>query len=61
MRTFYVAFYNEFDNIVTTTIHLDSTEKANEITVQEKINEKYFNDIIKYFCTQVISWSLIEE
>ena len=61
MRKFYTAFYNEFENIVTTTILLGPTEKANEITIQEKINEKYFNDKLKYFCVQVLSWSLIEE
>ena len=62
MRKFYVAYYNESDDIVmTTTIHLDSAEKANDITFLTKINEKYINNISMHFCTQVISWSLIEE
>lgn len=61
MRKFYVAFYNEFDHIETTTIQLELGEKANELTMQEKVNEKYYNDIINYFCVQVVSWSLIEE
>ena len=61
MRVFYVAFYTEFKDIATTTINLESGEKANEITFIEKINEKYINTILTYFCIQVLSWSLVEE
>ena len=61
MRAFHVAFYNEYDDIVTTTIYLEFGERANEVTFQAKINERYINDRIKYYCMQVVSWSLIEE
>lgn len=61
MRTFHVAFYNEYDDIVTTTIYLEFGEWANEVTFQAKVNEKYLNGIIRDHCIQVVSWSLIEE
>lgn len=61
MRVFHVAFYNELEDIVTTTIHLEPGEKANEMTFIEKINERYTNSISTHFCIQVLSWSLIEE
>lgn len=61
MRAFHVAFYNEYDDIVATTIYLELGERANEVTFQAKINERYINDRIKNYCMQVVSWSLIEE
>lgn len=61
MRAFCVAFYNELDDIVTTIIRLEPGEKANEVTFQAKINERYINNRIKNYCMQVVSWSLIEE
>lgn len=61
MRAFCVGFWNELDDIVTTTIYLEPGEKANQVTFHAKINERYLNSIIKDYCMQVISWSLIEE
>lgn len=61
MRTFHVAFYNEYDDIVTATIYLELGEKANELTFQAKVNERYLNGRIKDYCMQIVSWSLIEE
>ena len=61
MRAFHVAFYNEYGDIVATTIQLEPGEKANEVTFHAKINEIYINDRLMPFCIQVVSWSLIEE
>lgn len=62
MRKFYVTFYDEYGDVVNSIIDLDSGEKANDITFHTKINEKYINSYrMTGFCTQVLSWSLIEE
>ena len=61
MKSFHVAFYNELDDIMITTIHLEPGEKVNENTFMMNINEKYLNSNLAHFCIQVLSWSLIEE
>lgn len=62
MRKFYVTFYNEYNDIVNSIITLDSGEKANEILFHVKINERYINShSMTHYCTQILSWSLIEE
>ena len=62
MRKFYVTFYNEYGDVVNSIIDLDSSEKANEITFHIKINERYINSHrVTDYCTQILSWSLIEE
>lgn len=62
MRKFYVTFYNEYNDVVNSIINLDSGEKANEITFHMKINERYINSHhMTDYCTQILSWSLVEE
>lgn len=62
MRKFYVVFLNEYYDVVTTTIDLDSSEKANAETFHSKINEIYLNSSQHtFYCEEVLSWSLIEE
>lgn len=70
MRKFYVAYiayYTDDQTVVTTTIELDSGEKANAATFQSKINEKRLDGWDIPFCGSigsdydVVSWSLIEE
>ena len=62
MRKFYVAFINEYYDVVTTTVDLDLGEKANAETFQSKINEIYINNTgCTFHCDEVLSWSLIEE
>lgn len=62
MRKFYVAFINEYCDVVSTTVDLDLGEKANAEKFQSKINEIYINNkSYTFHCEEVLSWSLIEE
>lgn len=67
MRKFYVAYYS-YGEIVWTTVELNHGEKANVVTFESKIEEmyNYYNEDIHnrtqvFYCTEVLSWSLIEE
>lgn len=64
MRKFYVGYivyYTDEQTVVFAIIDLESGEKANAETFHSKINEinRKSNEIP--FCSDVLSWSLIEE
>lgn len=61
MRKFYVTYYS-YSQIVWTIVELNHGEKANVVTFESKIEEKYnyYSEDI-YHHIEVLSWSLIEE
>lgn len=67
MRKFYVTYYS-YSEIVWTIVELNHGEKANVVTFESKIEEMhnyYIKDIYHrtqvFHCSEVLSWSLIEE
>jgi hypothetical protein len=67
MRKFYVVYYC-YDEIERTTVELNHGEKANVVTFESKLKEmyNYYREDIHHrtpvvYCTEVLSWSLIEE
>lgn len=64
MRKFYVGYivyYTDDQTVVTSTTELNPGEKANAETFQSKINEIYYKSREIPFCSEAVSWSLIEE